>query len=201
MNLAYIRISTNKQDTQTQKLQIQEYCRINDIHIDKFIEIEQSSKKSQEIRKIGELKTKLNRGDLLIVVELSRLGRSMLEVMNLVLELSNNGVQMIFLRQPELSTFNSAYAKLLFAIYAYIDETEREFISQRTKAGLEKAMANGKKLGRPKGSFSSEYDKDIDKIKILLNRGESKRQVWQKLGYTHKTLKSFTNFLKSRKII
>ncbi|WP_334094674.1 recombinase family protein, partial [Helicobacter typhlonius] len=53
MNLAYIRISTNKQDTQTQKLQIQEYCRINDIHIDKFIEIEQSSKKSQEIRKIG----------------------------------------------------------------------------------------------------------------------------------------------------
>ncbi|WP_334094139.1 recombinase family protein [Helicobacter typhlonius] len=201
MNLAYIRISTNKQDTQTQKLQIQEYCRINDIHIDKFIEIEQSSKKSQEIRKIGELKTKLNRGDLLIVVELSRLGRSMLEVMNLVLELSNNGVQMIFLRQHELSTFNSAYAKLLLAIYAYIDETEREFISQRTKAGLEKAMANGKKLGRPKGSFSSEYDKDIDKIKILLNRGESKRQVWQKLGYTHKTLKSFTNFLKSRKII
>ena len=201
MNLAYIRISTNKQDTQTQKLQIQEYCRINDIHIDKFIEIEQSSKKSQEIRKIGELKTKLNRGDLLIVVELSRLGRSMLEVMNLVLELSNNGVQMIFLRQPELSTFNSAYAKLLLAIYAYIDETEREFISQRTKAGLEKAMANGKKLGRPKGSFSSEYDKDIDKIKILLNRGESKRQVWQKLGYTHITLKSFTNFLKSRKII
>ncbi len=199
--MAYIRISTNKQDTQTQKLQIQEYCRINDIHIDKFIEIEQSSKKSQEIRKIGELKTKLNRGDLLIVVELSRLGRSMLEVMNLVLELSNNGVQMIFLRQPELSTFNSAYAKLLLAIYAYIDETEREFISQRTKAGLEKAMANGKKLGRPKGSFSSEYDKDIDKIKILLNRGESKRQVWQKLGYTHKTLKSFTNFLKSRKII
>ena len=201
MNLAYIRISTNKQDTQTQKLQIQEYCRINDIHIDKFIEIEQSSKKSQEIRKIGELKTKLNRGDLLIVVELSRLGRSMLEVMNLVLELSNNGVQMIFLRQPELSTFNSAYAKLLLAIYAYIDETEREFISQRTKAGLEKAMANGKKLGRPKRSFSSEYDTDIDKIKILLNRGESKRQVWQKLGYTHKTLKSFTNFLKSRKII
>lgn len=201
MNLAYIRISTNKQDTQTQKLQIQEYCRINDIHIDKSIEIEQSSKKSQEIRKIGELKTKLNRGDLLIVVELSRLGRSMLEVMNLVLELSNNGVQMIFLRQPELSTFNSAYAKLLLAIYAYIDETEREFISQRTKAGLEKAIANGKKLGRPKGSWSSEYDKDIDKIKILLNRGESKRQVWQKLGYTHKTLKSFTNFLKSRKII
>ncbi len=201
MNVAYIRVSTNKQDTQTQRLQIQEHCKIHNITIDKFIEIEQSSKKSQEVRKIGELKAILNAGDLLIVVELSRLGRSMLEVMNLVLELSNNGVQMIFLRQPELSTFNNACAKLLLAIYAYIDETEREFISQRTKAGLENAMANGKKLGRPKGSLSSEYDKDIGKIKAMLSKGESKRQIWQKLGYTHKTLKSFSNFLKSRKII
>ena len=201
MNVAYIRVSTNKQDTQTQRLQIQEHCKIHNIHIDKFIEIEQSSKKSQEVRKIGELKAILNAGDLLIVVELSRLGRSMLEVMNLVLELSNNGVQMIFLRQPELSTFNNACAKLLLAIYAYIDETEREFISQRTKAGLENAMANGKKLGRPKGSLSSEYDKDIGKIKTMLNKGESKRQIWQKLGYTHKTLKSFSNFLKSRKLL
>lgn len=201
MNLAYIRVSTNKQDTQTQKLQIKEYCRVNGIQIDRFMEVEQSSQKSLESRKIDELKTLLNRDDLLIVVELSRLGRSMLEVMNLVLELSNKGVQMIFLRQPELSTFNNACAKLLLAIYAYIDETEREFISQRTKAGLENAMANGKKLGRPKGSFSSEYDKDIDRIRSLLYRGETKRQVWEKLGYTHKTLKSFTNFLKSRKII
>lgn len=201
MNLAYIRVSTNKQDMQTQKLQIKEYCRVNGIQIDRFMEVEQSSQKSLESRKIDELKTLLNRDDLLIVVELSRLGRSMLEVMNLVLELSNKGVQMIFLRQPELSTFNNACAKLLLAIYAYIDETEREFISQRTKAGLENAMANGKKLGRPKGSFSSEYDKDIDRIRSLLYRGETKRQVWEKLGYTHKTLKSFTNFLKSRKII
>ncbi|OBV30139.1 resolvase [Helicobacter sp. CLO-3] len=200
MTLAYIRISTNKQDTQTQKLQIQEYCKASGISIDRFIEIEQSSKKSQEIRKIDELKENLNRGDLLIVVELSRLGRSMLEVMNLVLELSNKGVQMIFLRQPELSTFNNACAKLLLAIYAYIDETEREFISQRTKAGLEKAIASGKKLGRPKGSFNSEYDKDIDKIKAMLNKGKTK-QIWEKLGYTHKTFKSFTNFIRSRKII
>ena len=201
MTLAYIRISTNKQDTQTQRLQIQEYCKTHSINIDRFIEIEQSSKRSQESRKISELKTGLNRGDVLIAVELSRLGRSMLEVMNLVLELSNNGVQMIFLRQPELSTFNNAYAKLLLAIYAYIDETEREFISQRTKAGLDKAVANGKKLGRPKGSLSSEYDKDRNKIKAMLDSGKSKREVWQKLGYTHKTFKSFTNFLKSRKLL
>ena len=71
----------------------------------------------------------------LFVVELSRLGRSMLEVMNLVLKLSNNGVKMIFLRQLELSTFNNACAKLLLAIYAYLDETERKFIASEQWRG------------------------------------------------------------------
>ncbi len=71
----------------------------------------------------------------LFVVELSRLGRSMLEVMNLVLKLSNNGVKMIFLRQLELSTFNNACAKLLLAIYAYLDETERKFIASEQRRG------------------------------------------------------------------
>lgn len=71
----------------------------------------------------------------LFVVELSRLGRSMLEVMNLVLKLSNNGVKMIFLRQLELSTFNNTCAKLLLAIYAYLDETERKFIASEQRRG------------------------------------------------------------------
>lgn len=197
--MAYIRVSTNKQDAQTQKLQIKEYCRVNGIQIDRFMEVEQSSQKSLEIRKIDELKALLNRGDLLIVAELSRLGRSMLEVMSLVLELSNNGVQTIFLRQPELSTFNNASTKLLLAIYAYIDETEREFISQRTKAGLDKARAVGKTLGRPIGALSSEYDKDIEMIVNLRNNGFSKRSIWQKLGYK-KSYSSFMSFCKSRNI-
>lgn len=199
MNLAYLRVSTNKQDTLTQRLQIQDYCKRQGICIDEFMEVEESTRKSQVKRRINELKSKLRSGDLLIAVELSRLGRSMLEVMSLVLELSNNGVQTIFLRQPELSTFNNASTKLLLAIYAYIDETEREFISQRTKAGLEKAKAVGKTLGRPVGTLSSEYDKDIKAIITLRNKGFSKRAIWQKLGYK-KSYSSFMNFCKSRSI-
>jgi len=86
-----------------------------------------------------------------VVVELSRLGRNMLETLNIIDELSKRGIKVIFSRQPELSTIGS-HAKLLQAIYSYFAEAEREYISRRTKEGLAAAKAKGKLLGRPKGS-------------------------------------------------
>ncbi|HEF3546598.1 TPA: recombinase family protein, partial [Campylobacter upsaliensis] len=129
-----------------------------------------SSTKSQEKRKIKDLKKKLKAGDLLIATELSRLGRSMLEIINLVLELNDNQINFLFLRQIELSNFNNPSSKLILSIYAYLAENERELISKRTKAGLENARINGKILGRPKGTLKSVYDKDIEKIKVLLDK-------------------------------
>lgn len=91
MNIAYIRISSNKQDCETQKIQILEYCYKHKIWLDEIIEVEISSTKSTEKRRINELETKLSGNDILITTELSRLGRSMLEVMNLVVNLSEEG--------------------------------------------------------------------------------------------------------------
>jgi len=93
----------------------------------------------------------LNRGDTLIVAELSRLGRNMLETLNIINEPTENGIKIIFVRQPELSTVGN-HSKLLLAIYSYFAEAEREYISVRTKQGLAAAKAQGKQLGRPKGS-------------------------------------------------
>ena len=145
-----------------QKLQILDFCQKNKIIIDTYIEIEESSRVSIKKRKIDELKEMLKEDDILIATELSRLGRSMMEVMNLVHELSNKGVKLIFLRQPELSSFKNPYQKLILSFWAYMTETERDFISQRTKAGLEKARKAGKRLGRPIGSFSSVYHENIN---------------------------------------
>jgi len=75
----------------------------------------------------------------------------MLETLNIINTLSDNGIKIVFVRQPELST-NSSHAKLLLAIYSYFAESEREYISIRTKQGLAAARAKGVKLGRPKGS-------------------------------------------------
>ncbi|EGM0445246.1 recombinase family protein, partial [Campylobacter coli] len=84
MNIAYIRVSTNKQELDSQKLEIMEYCHKNNIILDEILEVKISSTKSQEKRKIKDLKQRLQSGDLLIATELSRLGRSMLEIINLV---------------------------------------------------------------------------------------------------------------------
>ncbi|ADN08224.1 recombinase family protein [Sulfurimonas autotrophica] len=169
MILGYIRVSTDKQDNQKQKHLILEYAHSNSLKINDFIEVEISSRKSEKLRKITELKDRLQKDDTLIVAELSRLGRNMMDVMNLIQELSDKGIKLIFIRQPELSTFNSAHNKLLLAIYSYFAESEREFISMRTKQGLAAAKASGKKLGRKPGQkVKSKYDPYLEKIKEML---------------------------------
>ena len=180
MTYAYLRISTSKQDNDKQEHLVLEYAHKNKILIDEILRVEMSSRKSEEARRITELKEKLCEGDLLITAELSRLGRSMLEVMNLVLELSNKGVKLAFVRQPELSTFNNAFEKLILAVYAYSAETEREFLSMRTKQGLEAAKAKGKMLGRPKGSTTkSIWDSKEKEIIELVNKGVTLRSIWK----------------------
>lgn len=149
--IGYIRVSTEQQDAEKQKHLLLEYAHRHKLIIDEFISVEISSRKSSQERKIGELNEKLTSGDQLLVAELSRLGRNMLETLNLIERLSEHGVKLVFVRQPELST-TGQHAKLLLAIYSYFAESEREFISIRTKQGLDALKAKGIKLGRPVGS-------------------------------------------------
>lgn len=169
MYLGYVRVSTDKQDNEKQKHLILEYAHANNFKLDRFMELEISSRKSEKQRRITELKETLKADDTLIVAELSRLGRNMLETMNLIQELNDKKVKLIFIRQPELSTFNTAHSKLLLAIYSYFAESEREFISMRTKQGLAAAKQTGKKLGRQKGQkVKSKFDEHEQNIKELL---------------------------------
>ena len=102
----------------------------------------------------------------------------MFEVIHIITQLSDNGVRLLFVRQPELSTAGP-HAKLLLAIYSYFDETEREFISMRTKQGLEAARFKGKQLGRPKGSRDRErvLDPHREEILDLLEKQVSPRRI------------------------
>ena len=153
MIIGYIRVSTDKQNLENQKHKILSYAHNNKIVIDEFIEVEISSKGDTKKRLIDSIFTKLKSGDTLICTELSRLGRNMLEILNLIERFNQNQIKLIFVNQPELSTNqNSALSSLLLAIYGYFAQTEREIISERTKQGLAAAKASGKQLGRPKGS-------------------------------------------------
>lgn len=149
--IGYIRVSTDKQDSQKQEHLLLKHAQQHEFQIDYFISVEMSSRKSTRERRIDELMDELTVGDMLLVAELSRLGRNMFEVIEIINRLGQKGVQIAFVRQPELSTAGP-HRKLLLAIYSYFAEAEREFISLRTKQGLAAARAKGKRLGRPKGS-------------------------------------------------
>jgi DNA invertase Pin-like site-specific DNA recombinase len=170
--IGYIRVSTDKQDLDKQHHLLLDYAQKQGLRIDEFIEVEISSRKNAKERRIEELVEKLDTGDTLIVAELSRLGRNMLETLNIINQLSESGVKIIFVRQPELSTTGS-HAKLLLAIYSYFAEAEREYISLRTKQGLAAAKAQGQQLGRPKGSKNKErvLDPHRDQLRKFLQLG------------------------------
>lgn len=173
--IGYIRVSTDDQDLAKQKHLLLEYAQSQQLIIHEFIEVEISSRKSQHERKITDLIDKLTEGDLLIVAELSRLGRNMLETLNIINTLSENGIKITFVRQPELST-TASHGQLLLAIYSYFAEAEREYISIRTKQGLAAARAQGKQLGRPKGSKNKKsrvLDPFKPQIKHYLEQGVS----------------------------
>lgn len=203
--LAYIRVSTEKQDLEKQKHLLLEYANSQKLFIDEFIEVEISSKKDPEQRKIGQLLNTLQSGDMLLVAELSRLGRNMLETLNLIDKLVQCGITIRFIRQPELST-DASHTKLLLAIYGYFAESERDFISLRTKQGLAAAKASGKILGRPKGSKNKKgkvlepYKSEILKLYKLNISVASITKIINntaKTNFSYNTYLNFINKLKS----
>ena len=169
--IGYIRVSTDKQDIEKQKHLLLDYARKNQLLISEFVHAEASSRDTKE-GKISELLTRLSKGDMLLVADLNRLGRNMLEALNIINELSQDNVSIVFVKQPELST-TGTYAKLLITIYGYLAESEREYISIRAKQGLATARAKGKLLGRPKGSRNKirVLDPYRDQIKEYLQMG------------------------------
>jgi len=192
--VGYIRVSTDTQSVANQKLKILEYARLNKIIIDDFVSIEISTRKNQKDRKIDEIKALLKKDDTLIVTELSRLGRNMLEILNLIEHFNQNSVKIIFTNQPELSTTgkNDALSSLLFSIYGYFAEAEREIISTRTKQGLEKAKASGKKLGRPVGtSGASKLDGKKKDIENMLYKGLNPTNIARMLEVSRPCLQHF----------
>jgi DNA invertase Pin-like site-specific DNA recombinase len=173
--IGYIRVSTEEQDLAKQEHLLLKYAQQHGMQVHDFIQVEISSRRDPRERRIDELLARLNEGDILLAAELSRLGRNMFEVINIINQLGERGVKLIFVRQPELSTAGP-HSKLLLAIYSYFAEAEREFISVRTKQGLAATRARGKQLGRPKGSR--------DKERVLdAHRGQIKEYLQLKMGF------------------
>lgn len=152
--IAYLRTSTDKQDLDGQRLQILDYARSQKIHIDDFIAVSMSSRRSAGERRISELLGRLSAGDTLLVTELSRLGRSTGQVISLIDDLLETGIRILILKenltldrsQDDLQALTMVTMLSLFA------EMERMMISRRTKEALATKKAQGIQLGKPKGT-------------------------------------------------
>ncbi len=196
--IAYLRISTQEQDLNSQKLELHEYAHKNNFKIDEFIETEISSRKNPSERKINLLMEKLQKGDLLIVSELSRLGRSVGQVIQIIDGLIKNEVRFIAVKEGiKVNGKQDIQTKTMITLFGLFAEIERDLISERTKQGLNAARAKGKILGRPKGSGKSKLDPFKLEIEALLKNGSSKTFVAKRYKTT---LPNFYKWLKKHDI-
>jgi DNA invertase Pin-like site-specific DNA recombinase len=133
--IAYLRTSTDKQDLQVQKLEILEYARQNRLQVDDFIAIAISSRRSQRARRLEELLELLETGDTLLVTELSRLGRSTGEVINLIDGLVANDIRVIIIKQNLTldQSRDDIQSLTMITLLSLFAEMERMMISRRTK--------------------------------------------------------------------
>ncbi len=183
--IAYIRTSTDKQDLNNQKLEIFEFAKKHKLEVDDFIQMTISSRKTSKERRIDEMIAALNDADTLIVTELSRLGRSTAEVIGLVNELIKKQVRVIAIKQGLDIKQHDMNSKVMITLFSLFAELERDLISVRTKDALASKKAQGIQLGKPKGTIQkSKFDKDINKIKELLQLGLSVRKIAIFLGYS-----------------
>lgn len=185
MVFSYIRVSSDKQTIQHQQDEINRYCSLNNLEIDKTIEIEISSRKDTRARKIDDLLEQLNKDDILIITELSRLGRNTGEVINMIDTIIKIGVEVRILKQNLILNENDPMNKMMITILSMFAEFERDIISQRTKEALKGLINKGISLGKPKNTIQkSIFDKDQEKIVELLGLGLSYQKVVEKhLGY------------------
>lgn len=191
--IAYLRISTSKQDLDNQKLAILDYTNKQGIKIDHFIQHQVSSQKSTKERRIDQLLSELKAGDTLIVCELSRLGRSLGQIVQIVDTLVKNQVKFISLKENlHLVGVQNIQSKVTVAMFGLFAEIERDILSQRTREGLAAAKAKGKKLGRPKGALGkSKLDGKEDEIKLLLSKSVSKTSIAKILNVSRTALYGF----------
>ncbi|MBU1002651.1 MAG: recombinase family protein [Proteobacteria bacterium] len=189
---AYLRVSTNDQDLEKNKADILSFANTREYVPVQFVEEKVSGKKPWKDRRIKEVIDSLGRGDRLIIPELSRLGRSMLEIMEILSIAREKGIS-VYALKGDWELNGTIQSKVIAMVFAMAAEIERDLISARTKEALAARKAAGVKLGRPKGPGKSKLDSYRPEIEALLSNGSPKAFVARRYGTTPANL---ANWLK-----
>ena len=192
MIYGYVRVSTDKQSLQNQEFEINNFCQMQQIKIDKWIAEMISGTKDFEKRKLGILLKKLKKDDILICSEISRLGRNLLQVMTILNFCMQKEIQ-VWTIKDNYRLGADIQSKVLAFAFSLSAEIERNLVSQRTKEALSRIKASGRKLGRQFGSRNKKHildgkEKDILK---LINKGLPKKQIAKLMRVSIFTLYQF----------
>ena len=194
MIYGYIRVSSDKQTVENQRFEINNFCQREHLKIDGWIEETISGTKNYDKRELGRLLNKVQKDDLIICAELSRLGRSLFMIME-ILSLCMKKECKVWTIKDNYRLGDDIQSKVLAFAFGLSAEIERNLISQRTKEALARKKAEGVVLGRPKGRKSSpeKYKLSGKEILIseLLKNGTSHRKIAKICKVDRNTLARF----------
>jgi DNA invertase Pin-like site-specific DNA recombinase len=195
--IAYLRVSTEDQDLGKNKADVLKFGNDKDFGKITFVEEKVSGKKNWRERKIKNVIDDLKKGDRIVVPELTRLGRSTLEVLEILRTAKDKEIAVYSVKEGLELNGEGMQAKVMSTMLALFAELERDFISMRTKEALRVRKAAGVRLGRPKGPGKSKLDKNREEIVALLKNGSTKAFVAKRYGTT---VTNLYNWLQKNKI-
>jgi len=195
--IAYLRVSTIDQDTEKNEAAILKFANSRDFGQVEFISEKVSGVKSWKNRKLKNVVESMKEGDIMIVPELSRLGRSLVEVLEILNILKGKEVKIYSVKENFQLNGNDMQSKVMSTMLGLFAEIERDLIQMRVKEGLQAAKAKGKILGRPKGIGKSRLDKHREEIIALIQNGSSKPYIAKRYCVSNPAL---WNWLKKHKL-
>lgn len=185
--ISYLRVSMIDGDIEKNKADILKLANEKQLGNVEFVDEKISGKISWRKRKIYDIVNSLTVGDNIIVSELSRLGRSMLECMEILSICSERKIN-IYAVKGNWNLDNTIQSKIIAMAFSMASEIERDLISSRTKESLRVKKMNGMRLGRPIGSGSSKLDKHSPEIEALLMNGATKRFIAKRYEVSEQNL-------------
>ena len=198
MIYGYIRVSSDKQTVENQRFEITNFCQKQSLVIDDWIEETISGTKTYSKRQLGRLLKKVDQDDIIICSELSRLGRNLFMIMEILNICMTKGCR-VWTIKDNYRLGDDIQSKVLAFAFGLSAEIERNLISQRTKEALARKRAEGVILGRPKGRKSSpnKYKLSGKEVLIseLLKNGTSQRKIAKLCKVDRNTL---SRFIKAR---
>ena len=188
---AYLRVSTDAQDTENQKHGIKQYALEKGFENVEYVSDSVSSKIEWRERKLGEMVKTSITGDIIIFSEISRMARSTLQVLEILRDCANKSVE-VHIVKTKMIIDNSIQSKAMVLVYGLVAEMEKDFISVRTKEALARKKAEGVILGRPKGRpKQSKLDKEKDKIAELRKAKIGVSDIARLVGASRATVHSW----------